>query len=113
VLVGCAALLRSPTEKGPPDREPCGWTQDTPRGFTVWPRESPDKTGEIMDFELGAHYMLTMQQPGFAKEPFEAVYAGERETDGLDYHSFVGVNRAFVLGVPDDQVGVTFDIEPL
>ena len=56
-----------------------------------------------MDFQLGAHYMLTMQQPGFATEPFEAVYAGEHETGGLDYHSFVGVGQASVLGVPDDR----------
>lgn len=66
-----------------------------------------------MDFQPGAHYLLTMRQPGFATEPFEAVYGGDHEVGGLHYHNFVGVDQAFVWARPTIRLASRFEIESL
>jgi hypothetical protein len=66
-----------------------------------------------MDFERGAHYLITMNHRRFPTEPFEAVYAGSFDSLATMYHNFVVVDEAFVIGVPEDQIGFDFNIEPL
>ena len=65
------------------------------------------------DFERGAHYLLTMDQPGFPREPFEVVYTQMQESFGVDLHWFYPVDKEFYLAVPDEMIGIDFMVEPL
>ena len=53
-----------------------------------------------------------MAYQGFPEQPMEMIYSGQQDRDGTEYHFFVAVGEAFVLGLPDYEIGTNFTVEP-